>query len=215
MIKLFKYQAFSSFDKFYPDSYLQDKVFFSNWHELNDPLEGYFRTKYFQDLTKTINEKNSIRILSLADTYYNMAMWAHYASMHKGICLEYTIDDHNLPENICLRKITYQDDLPSINQEPNFREKAINILSYKLSPWKYENETRLLYFGEETLVHHNSIKLTGIILGALAGRENTLKFTKIYKIFNERFKGNHTCRFYQGRIITSRPFYQLELLDMR
>ena len=201
MIKLYKYQSFQSFENFYANSYLQDKVHFSNWNELNDPLEGYFRHNYYQELTGIIDQKNHIKILSLADNYQNMVMWAHYGSIHRGICLEYTIDDVNLnlDENFSLQRIQYQDDFPSVNNDKDFKENAISILSHKLSPWNYEKETRILYFGDEALVNNKSIKLTRVILGALAGEHNLLKFIRIYKAFQRDFLGEKKPLFLEEK----------------
>ncbi len=207
--KLYKYQSFLSFTKFYPNSYIKNVAHFSNWKELNDPLEGYFRTSLYNNINELINEKNSVKILSLSKGYDNFPLWAHYASSRKGVCLEYTIDDDNLPNDILLSDIKYGQDFPSIDSDNDFRHNAIHVLSCKLFPWSYEKEVRLFSFGDEPFVSNPAIQLTGIIIGALAGNENQKRFRKICSEFTYHFSGVTPC-FYQGRLLDQAPFYQIE-----
>ena len=64
-IKLYKYQSFYKFRKFYPQSYLLDKDFFADWKELNDPLEGFFITiaskHYFSFSYQTSTNEPSLK----------------------------------------------------------------------------------------------------------------------------------------------------------
>lgn len=87
----------------------------------------------------------------------NTLMWAHYANCHKGICVEYCLNDKDFSSNslsyatvIRLMRIKYVDprkkedilDFTNENIKLNFRA----ALATKSIDWKYEHEVRLIAY---------------------------------------------------------------------
>lgn len=90
-------------------------------------------------------------------------MWAHYASKHKGFCIEYDLlkASENLLVN--LHPVIYSkerarvpkslfdiSDIKSIKVSTNNESLVDLIVAFlrKSDIWKYENEWRLLLFGD-------------------------------------------------------------------
>jgi len=75
-------------------------------------------------------------------------MWAHYASGHKGICLEFLTSTNqnlffNTPNSPAYpKKVTYQDERPVFNVVKFKDGDLINCLCTKSSDWAIENEYR-------------------------------------------------------------------------
>lgn len=80
----------------------------------------------------------------------NLPMWNHYASCHKGFCLEYDTDKMTTFLKNKLYPVLYVEKLPNLI-DVLLSEKARNfilfdlIASQKLQDWSYEDEWRLLF----------------------------------------------------------------------
>ena len=98
--RLFWYRSRENFAK-YIDNYLQGKIHFSSWRNVNDPMEGYF-TYYpqYDVISQLISEKNKYKICCFSKSYSNFLLWSHYAKDHKGVCLEYEFDTRHFPSNL-------------------------------------------------------------------------------------------------------------------
>ena len=69
----------------------------------------------------------------------NELMWAHYAEMHKGVCLKFNLS--LTPElNEKLNQVRYTNNFPVINS----MEDLPNALLTKRNAWSYEDEWRIL-----------------------------------------------------------------------
>ena len=137
-------------------SFARPKVF-------NDPLDPILRewmklkeknsvSKQDKRLFRYLkNSLENLRICCLSregdSIQLNPLMWAHYADKHKGICIEYEItkdmldayNDNSQVMRICdVRYLGHKvmNDFITLD----------NALLAKGSPWKYEEETRLLYY---------------------------------------------------------------------
>ncbi|MCZ0871258.1 DUF2971 domain-containing protein [Peribacillus sp. AS_2] len=105
--KLYKYQSLSERNI---DSLKNNKVWFSNPKNLNDPFDCtalyYDEEVLLNQLTnknvfsiknsKNINSSLEIlqrmtKITCFTENPFNMPMWAHYGDNHKGICVEYDL----------------------------------------------------------------------------------------------------------------------------
>lgn len=154
---------------------LSDSLTFSNSANFNDPMDPILRAwiniqkletsckqdkKLYDSVEKII--KSNIRMSCLATPDSNkkwrivhesdivdcsLLMWSHYADMHKGLCIEYKIPPKTLEkyndENHLLKwcKVRYR------------AEKTMcdyitldNALLAKADCWKYEEESRLIYY---------------------------------------------------------------------
>jgi len=87
---------------------------------------------------------NRYRVYCLAEKPNSSLMWAHYASSHTGICLEFDTRKVPLtpefPESGALFKVNYQAVYPAYN----FHSGGFEALFTKSEDWSYEAEWRLI-----------------------------------------------------------------------
>ena len=71
-------------------------------------------------------------------------MFAHYADDHKGICIEYTLNEDFLKDKMFFhKKVEY-------NDEKDLKIKDIeSVFALKVKDWEYEKEVRLVSFGKQ------------------------------------------------------------------
>lgn len=93
-------------------------------------------------------------------------MWAHYASSHKGLTLEY---DVAIDTDFFLgaTKVNYEDPIPIFNWwQIDTQDQITKILLRKHKSWDYEKERRVIIFGKAaTAIKLNPKALTGVIKG--------------------------------------------------
>jgi hypothetical protein len=154
---------------------LSDSLTFSNPVNFNDPMDPILRTwiniqkretsckqdkKLYESVGKII--KSNIRMSCLATPNTNkiggiehesdisdcsLLMWSHYADMHKGLCIEYEVPEKTLEkyndENHLLKwcKVRYRDRKTMCGYIT-----LDNALLAKADCWKYEEESRLIYY---------------------------------------------------------------------
>jgi hypothetical protein len=143
---------------------------------LNDPFEFGF---HFQsnDVNGTPIDAESLRaarvemkkygVLCFSERNDDVLMWAHYASSHQGLCLEF----ERTPENplgkweTCC-PVIYDDNLPSyMPLELEDPKNVTKILTTKSAKWSYEAEWRLLTIEGNKEVAFPG-RLTGVVFGA-------------------------------------------------
>jgi hypothetical protein len=185
-LKLYKYR---SINPHAPDkdisrilSILQGKLYFADWRDCNDPMEGYFQfygdTKNAPDLDRIIKDKEPLKICSLSKTASNILMWSHYANSHQGVCIEIDCGDFSYSEendrylrngeetqnSLFIKQIKYERDIYGIF-EGNYHDKiATDILSRKIDIWKYEEEFRAFYKSTQG-IEISVGKITKVIAG--------------------------------------------------
>lgn len=117
---------------------------------LNDPMEGVYKTTDTSNINEAFSVKNKYVICSFSskETLKNPLLWGYYADGYKGIAIEIEyrekiINDINNEEvdDYCIVKVSYVDDNVEINKYDNSFKK---IMSYKLKLWEHENEYRYL-----------------------------------------------------------------------
>lgn len=140
---LYKYRSLANFKSFV-DILLNSRLFAAPYKDLNDPMEGqyYYRkgelNRAIRD--KLLADKNNLRLCALSRVNDNALMWSHYADGHRGVAVGVRIDDPK--QEYIVRPIQY-DGLTTIGRN-NFNDRtAVEILSHKLSVWKYEEEVRV------------------------------------------------------------------------
>lgn len=101
--------------------------------------------KLLDDFNKSIR---NLGILSLASSKENLLMWSHYASAHKGMCLEFKRNNHTaLADDKKIKPMRYNYNFPSIQatsilSETDLLSDKIRILHTKSKHWEYEQEWR-------------------------------------------------------------------------
>ncbi len=98
--------------------------------------------------------------------YVSPLMWAHYANEHKGICIRYKFTSAQLPLNndektemFRFGNIDYKDKF-SVN---NLDISVSDALFAKSKVWKYEHETRLVYYSTENVNKVKTVPVPGAI----------------------------------------------------
>lgn len=134
-------------------------------------------TDYYYDFFN-----NSFGIFSLTSKKDNLLMWAHYACEHKGLCLEFEIDETTTNSAIkfldessikktlafTITKVSYTSKRPFFNlfnfnnnilkittQKKRFKNTenvGFNFFFKKANIWEYEDEYRLLLFSDDSEV---------------------------------------------------------------
>ncbi|WP_395549186.1 MULTISPECIES: DUF2971 domain-containing protein [unclassified Lacrimispora] len=170
------------------------KIWFSKYGILGDPFEmkgfAYLKDKseglgLAQRLNNLFNEQ-SVAIASFTKSKNNLPLWAHYASNHKGYCLELEIE---LPKHVfpvtyhTERKKEYIYSQYTVNKQ-NMQEmnQWAEQLCRKAKQWDYEEEMRVIYYsgngaeidGNGILVNFNDfgLRLKRIIIGINCSNKN-------------------------------------------
>lgn len=136
---LYKYRSLDNFKNFV-DIILNNRLYAAKYDDLNDPMEGHYLYKdgmLDENMkNKIYDNKQSLRICSLAKSPDNFLMWSHYANGHKGVAIGVEIDENsfNVKEIDYLPDLCYFDNVDYLD--------AITILSSKINLWEYEKEVR-------------------------------------------------------------------------
>jgi len=122
--------------------------------ELNDPMEGMFRSLRSlrkhpeQDAVREeiISTKSQLGICSFSEVYDHQLMWAHYADEFRGICVGYSFSRllSALPGHTSLVRMYYSEKEPTVRhskKDPILMAKM--VLSNKSYRWLHEREWRM------------------------------------------------------------------------
>ena len=158
---LYKYRTIDNLE-FFIDIILNQRLFASQYTDLNDPMEGYYTYTtgaLSKEVLNTIkSEKERLGICSLSKNSEIALMWSHYADGHRGVVIGIEID-HNKYK---IEPIKYKG-LPTLHDSntPNYKELAQLILTHKHNIWKYEEEIRIITRDNKFI----NVKIKNIILG--------------------------------------------------
>ncbi|CRF35069.1 hypothetical protein BRSU_2411 [Brachyspira suanatina] len=140
-------------------SILNNTLWCSNTKEFNDPVDPYIRNNKKESSSQLYNYLlEKIKVACLTTHNDNTLMWSHYADKHKGICIEYNIDNIFNINFTILQKINYHKNMSKSNifYDDNVilgNNKSIDnitdIFTVKSKEWKYEDEYRILFYDEE------------------------------------------------------------------
>jgi hypothetical protein len=191
------------------ETLIKNQIYAPPFILLNDPFEGLFNdeiTRFVMLLEKLFkvkasevlknledikNFKTQLGIYSLSKTYSEELLWAHYASAHKGFCIEYDIsklkEKYFGPVTVSEFEVAYNSIPPTITHEDI--EKATlmeKLFATKSKKWEYEEEIRLIFDTYSEKDYHPSA-LTGIYFGTEFNREEKLKFIDSLKGLDVKF----------------------------
>lgn len=153
----------------------------ARFDELNDPFELLAADLSDRRAQRTFikwktRTSKKIGLLCFSMSWKNPLLWSHYADRHRGVALEFEIDDgFVVPVRYSLSRLKLN--LPHIMSSGGFTEDLAEQLgSTKSRHWAYEEEVRVpvalsecvlengLHF--EKLTEH--VKVVGVVLGALS-----------------------------------------------
>lgn len=147
------------------------------------------------DIMEWINRLSNETPPTYFEFHNNILMWSHYADSHRGICIEYSMNDFssNRDESIIAQFV-------KVNYEPcNVELNGSRFLDYKQGfldkhkDWKYENEVRLVYFNPNNEESHiglplsNGSKIAAIYFGLRCSDKDKKLIKTILKDQNIRF----------------------------
>lgn len=153
-MKAYKFRSSSQFE-FALDIILNNRLYCSDWRNLNDPMEGMFvygsgapgASDPKERVAQIIEQKRGLKVCSLSKTFDCHLLWAHYASGFSGIAIEVDIPERSSS----IKHIQYGGVFgPYLSPEGNHsaEDAASLVLSSKYKEWAYEKEVRVLQHDE-------------------------------------------------------------------
>ena len=143
---------------------------------------------------------HNFRVSCFSESPYSMLMWSHYANSHMGFCIEYEIPPYtdsyvSLFHN--LFPVIYSDERTSVldqciqyQEELELKKEILwDLLKYglltKSMVWKYQNEWRLISYGD-MLTRGNDFNcrffdIKKVYLGSKMSNEDRIKVIEICK----------------------------------
>lgn len=179
---LYKYRGLDNFKNFV-DIILKNRLYAAQYKDLNDPMEGqyyYHRGELNRTIRdKILEEKGTLRILSLSRVNNNQLMWSHYADGHKGIAIGVRIDQTEYD----VQPIEY-DGIVTIRNSDYNGQTAREILRHKLEVWSYEEEVRVFQRNQMFI----DVKIEEIILGQRVSNQNVGLIRDLLEKINPEIK---------------------------
>ncbi len=159
---LYKYRSLQNF-KYFVDIVFKNRIFAASYSDMNDPMEGYFKYNPDDSSADVINriksKKLNIKICSFSRNNNNHLMWSNYADGHRGVAIGVKIDCNKYD----VHHVNY-DGISHFNicKTNSDLKTAKNILCYKSTQWKYEEESRIFVYNKSGFVN---VKIIEILLG--------------------------------------------------
>ena len=167
-MKAYKFRS-SQQMQFAFDIILSNRLYCSDWKQLNDPMEGAFvysrntnnPTDDSERVIRIATEKKKLKICSLAKSFDCHLLWVHYASGFDGLAIEVELPDDDLK----IRKVEYRGVFAFLqeNELNNPDTAATKIFSSKYKEWSYEHEIRII---QEENYYHLEKPIRRIIAGS-------------------------------------------------
>lgn len=167
----YKYKSLTNIE-FLLDMLIRERLYAAYYNELNDPMEGVIRADHTIDRQNEAEWENIIknfRIACFTNSPDITLMWSHYADGAKGCVVEFEIKD-----DIPVHKVSYLK-RPQVSKSQLNEETALNILTYKEKPWKYEQESRVIIKNQQFI----PIKVKKVVFGHRAPEETVKMLTHI------------------------------------
>lgn len=134
----YKYRSIQDFKRFV-DILVHNRLYATEFDNLNDPMEGVF--EYSTNIDSSIignlkSEKFKTKICSLSKTPYNDLMWSFYADEHKGCCIEV----EPVGNSWTRLDVDYGSTIYNLTANSSVED----ILSRKSKHWEHEQEVRFI-----------------------------------------------------------------------
>jgi len=182
-MKLYKFRSLVSSKDFrrVKEIIEEEKFWCSRIWDLNDPMEGVYKNRYFNrfEWKKTFNDKNEYLICSFSGKIglKNPILWGYYAYGFKGLAIEIEVENNDE-----IQKIKY------VNEKKFMAnlDDAEKIITRKFKYWEHEDEYRFLI--KNSINKQKIGKITKIIFGNpysdLINYNDILKNSKLLRKYN-------------------------------
>jgi hypothetical protein len=87
------------------------------------------------------NQTAATGVCSFAGDPLNILMWSHYASNHRGLCLQFDVASD---PGLFTLPVEYSEEYPIVNWVTDFNKGVGDTLLRKHSGWSYERESRII-----------------------------------------------------------------------
>ena len=215
---------------------IADSYFYLPTREkLNDPNEGIYINQIQAGITgflqgvSALGEKNDLLaafhnlarqitqstdnsgVFSLAGNVTDELLWAHYASSHCGIAIEYDLEQLT---RFCPRQllhcfpVTYIDNPPNLDfhhMEDNGKAAISNMLGHKSPRWQYEEEFRVLLENKNGEIPHDYRAVKSITFGLKVSED-------LQEIIYQATK-HKVSQYYQIRKIPGTYIFERNILN--
>ena len=158
-----------------------NKLYFPNIYQLNDPFEGYLCPPITGIAGSSLSEiadqdhpimndiKKNVHILALSEDCFSPQLWAYYCNNYSGIALCFTTDISF--KNI--KPVEYKESGFELYQKygenaanTDFHKALLECVMYKQEGWKYEKEWRIVRSGiKKPYYTFNKNELIAVIIG--------------------------------------------------
>ena len=186
MPKYYKYIPFgrsnSKRRKWTMDIFINKHLHLGHFSEMNDPMEAMFNASELTNyqIQQIKLKKPNIVIGCFSKTYSDVLMWTHYANNHLGCCIEFELD---IMDGDFVRSIMYDNHIVN-HSEDGLLEQCIDILTHKLSPWKYEQEVRYLRVTDSDSTNpYLSISITKVYLGSKLSPKSVNHYKQLISLY--------------------------------
>ena len=142
---LYKYQSFSINAL---SSLSENYLYFATPSQLNDPFDvaSISLEKQFDGLQL---DKSDFKLCSLSQNNKNKLMWSHYTLDHTGICVGYKF--LYLPSYVGKDEVKYKN---TLLDEKDIFKSMLDYWTVKSEDWMYEQEVRLLHYGDKQKISY-------------------------------------------------------------
>ena len=186
---LYKYRTFDNW-KYFVDIIENERLYAAKYNELNDPMEGHYRSVGLTDeqINTLLKTKMDENICSLSLCNKDIGLWVFYAKEGRGCCIEVELDMadmYNTVDRWHIKPVDYRDDLPEINiYDIEDYGNVKNILYSKLARWQGEREYRCTKYSDKYM----PVKIKRITLGYNVEESNkTLVNAYVDSVNRKRF----------------------------
>ncbi len=154
--KYFSFKNGTEFDRRFKNL-KKDEIWFADPNDFNDPFDSSYSIDFLKlGATGEIKQfKSFLVVSSFTEDYKSILMWSHYASCHKGFCIEYDLS------KVDKKNVLFKSMYPVIYKKRFFDitsrfKNSFEVDSEALGPirieatltkaleWSYEKEWRLI-----------------------------------------------------------------------
>lgn len=174
-MKIYKYQAINIY---LLHSLRNKKNWYSKLPFLNDPYDCFF----LDNTNTTVYKKllSTFSVCCFSKNMDNILMWSHYADHHRGVCLEWEINEEDSRIKGALNSVIYENELITLDNVQRTEDGYLDLnvssngkfILQKLKNWEYEEEMRIYNICEDPQLRGKSLdflgELTSIYFGTKA-----------------------------------------------
>ena len=157
---------------------IKHELYFSDPSTFNDPYDCNIGL-HLQSYLKPCG------VLCLSTSKCDLIlMFSHYADRHKGVCLQFEIDDDDSLDEVAPfngREVNYKDIIPPFEDA----NQAHTTLLTKHKKWEYEKEYRvfkIVELGNDRIMQYQPEQLKGAIFGLHMTADDSFLIKRWFKL---------------------------------